>query len=86
MPILENRYMLKGGRLALGLLKGGDYFLKGGRLFKEIRYLQKRENGDLTENAFLSVSRVLFELQRPTIPHFKGNLIIKNSFAYFEAI
>ena len=40
----------------------------------------------LTENAFGSFSPVLLELQRPTIPHFKGNLVINNFVAYSEDI
>ena len=40
--------------------------------------LQFRENSDLTENAFWSISQELEDLQKPTICHFKGNFIITN--------
>ena len=38
------------------------------------------------EIRFWSIPRVLFELQRHTIRHFKGNLIIKNYFPYHKAL
>jgi len=47
---------------------------------------QFRENSDLTENAFLSISRELEELQKPTICHFKGNFIITNLFACHKTL
>ena len=42
--------------------------------------LQNRKNCILTKNTFYPISPVLINLQTCTIPHFKGNFIINDSF------
>ena len=44
--------------------------------------LQNRKNCVLTKNTFCSIFPVLINLQKCTIPHFKGNFIIKDLFLY----
>ena len=54
--------------------------------FRSNLFFQNRQSCNLMEITFWSIPRVLFELQRHTIRHFKGNLIIKNYFLYHKAL
>ena len=48
--------------------------------------LQKCKSWDMTENTFLCVSSGLIAPQRHTVPLFKDEFMIKNSFYQIEAI
>ena len=48
--------------------------------------LQNRKYWHLTENAFSFISSIVVALQRHTVPHFKDEFMINNSFYYTEAV